>query len=220
MAITINWPTKVISVPRADMMLTQTSPFEIRELNIETFRLTLRDLEDNIEGMPFPRTHKHNTEVTLGSLVLARVIEIVNGYTITFEDGNYAVDIVGANNNIADAVNLNQVQVRSYNSAGLIKVTSGSGLSTEEHDQLMQIENPPSQNLDDYKADVSELATISANIDTIITSLTNIDLMIVVIQKLTGNKVTKVGDVITIYENNGTSVWRRYNLANGGRVQV
>lgn len=37
---------------------------------------------------------------------------------------------------------------------------------------------------------------------------------------ITGNKVTKSGDVITIYEDDGVSVWRQYNLANGGRVQV
>lgn len=38
--------------------------------------------------------------------------------------------------------------------------------------------------------------------------------------KLTGYKVTKSGDVITIYESNGSTVWRQYNLANGGRVEV
>lgn len=38
--------------------------------------------------------------------------------------------------------------------------------------------------------------------------------------KLTGHKVTKTGDVITIYEANGVDTWRQYNLANDGRVQV
>ena len=44
--------------------------------------------------------------------------------------------------------------------------------------------------------------------------------LLVVIGKLTGNKVTKSGDVITIYENDEATPWRQYNLASGGRVEV
>ena len=119
MAISINWPTAVINVPKADMTLVQSTPTEIRELNINTFRLTLKDLEDGTEGMPFPKTHNHNTEVSVGGLVLARVVEILPPYTVTFEDGQYAVNLVGANSNIGDKVNVNQVSVRSFNSAGM-----------------------------------------------------------------------------------------------------
>lgn len=121
MAITINWPTKVINVPRADMTLVQSSPIEVRELNIDSFRLRLKDLEDDVEGIPFIRTHNHNTTVVVGGITLARVVEIINGYTVTFEDGAYAVNLVGANSNIADVLNLNTVSVRSANSAGLIQ---------------------------------------------------------------------------------------------------
>jgi len=121
MAISISWPTGVISVPKADMTLVQSTPIEIRELNINTFRLRLKDLEDDEAGMPFPKTHNHNTIVTVGGVTLARVVEIINGYTVTFEDGSYAVNLVGANSNIADVVNLNTVSVRAANSAGLIQ---------------------------------------------------------------------------------------------------
>ena len=44
---------------------------------------------------------------------------MINGYTVTFEDGQYAVNLVGANSNVGDRVNVNQVSVRSANSAGL-----------------------------------------------------------------------------------------------------
>jgi hypothetical protein len=120
MAISIDWGTKVINVPRADLPVTQVSP-EVRELDADWFRLQLKSLEDDADGMTFPDTHSHNTEVTLGGLVLARVIEIINGYTITFEDGQYSVDIVGANTNYMDVTNPNQVSLRSTNSAGLIR---------------------------------------------------------------------------------------------------
>jgi hypothetical protein len=118
-AVTITWGTRVINVPRADMLLIQSMPTEIRELSIDAFRLELKSLEDSEEGMPFPITHNHNTIVTLGGVTYARLIEIINGYTITFEDGQYAVNLVGANSNIGDVVNVNQVSVRSANSAGL-----------------------------------------------------------------------------------------------------
>lgn len=121
MAITIDWQNKVINVPRNDMTLVQSTPTEIRELDLNTFRLTLRDLEDDTEGMLYPTTHSHNTTVTVGGVTLARVVEIINGYTVTFEDGQYAVNLVAANSNVGDVVNVNQVSVRSANSAGLVQ---------------------------------------------------------------------------------------------------
>ncbi|MHA1661892.1 MAG: hypothetical protein ACTSWQ_00835 [Candidatus Thorarchaeota archaeon] len=122
MAVNIDWGDRIINVPKADMTLVQSVPTEIRQLNLNTFRLTLKSLEDDEEGMPFPDTHSHNTEVTVGGITLARVIEIINDYTITFEDGQYAVNLVGANSNVGDRINLNQVSVRSANSAGLIAI--------------------------------------------------------------------------------------------------
>lgn len=40
------------------------------------------------------------------------------------------------------------------------------------------------------------------------------------VKKMLAAKVTKLGDVITIYENDGVTVFRQYNLAGGGRVQI
>lgn len=119
MAITINWFAKVIFVPKADLALVQASP-EIREMNLNNFRLALKDLEDSEAGMLYPDTHRHNTEVSMAGITLARVIEIINGYTVTLEDGQYAVNLVGANSNVAEVANVNQVSLRSQNSSGLI----------------------------------------------------------------------------------------------------
>ena len=119
MAITVDWGTKIINVPKADTQLVSAGPPEIRQLDIDAFRLVLKDLEDDPEGMPFIQTHNHNQPVTVGGVTLARVFEIINGYTVTFEDGQYAVNLVGANSNISDVANVNQVSIRSANSAGL-----------------------------------------------------------------------------------------------------
>lgn len=122
--ITVNWATKVISVPKADMTLIQSSP-EIRELDLNTFRLTLKDREDDEAGIPFLTTHSHVAPVTVGGVTLARIVELINGYTVTFEDGQYAVNLVGANSNVSEKTNVNQVSIRSANSAGLVQVDTG-----------------------------------------------------------------------------------------------
>ncbi len=129
MTISINWPTGVITVPQADL-----TPLGggVYELDLNVFRLALKNLEDDEEGMAWPLTHNHNTTVTVGGVTLARVIEITNGYTVTFEDGSYAVKLVGANSNVPDVVNVNQVSVRSNNAAGLIVFVSGSGVTNQE----------------------------------------------------------------------------------------
>ncbi len=124
MAISINPLTSVINMPRADMTLVQSTPTEIRELNLNTFRLALKAYEAAEYGMYLLKTHNHNAEVTLGSLTFARVIEILPPYTVTFEDGQYAVNLVNANSNVADKTNVNQVSVRSSNSAGLVASTA------------------------------------------------------------------------------------------------
>lgn len=117
MAISINWLTKVIFVPQS--FLTPLGG-NLYELDTNLFRLALKDIEDD-EGIPFLDTHRHNTVVILGGIGYARTIEIINGYTVTFEDGQYAVNLVGSNNNIADVTNVNQVSIRPNNSAGLIQ---------------------------------------------------------------------------------------------------
>jgi hypothetical protein len=120
--ISINHATRVITIPQTDLTPVSAGLYE---LDVNDFRLWLKDLEDDTDGIQIPDTHRHNTEVTLGGVTLARSVEIINGYTITFEDGQYAVRLVGANNNIADVANVNQVSIRSNNSAGLIVTGAG-----------------------------------------------------------------------------------------------
>lgn len=101
------------------MTLIQGSP-EVRELDVNALRLALKGLEDDPDGMPFPSTHNHNTEITLAGLTYARAVEIINGYTVQFEDGQYTVNCVGANHNLSDVKVANQVSLIVNNAAGLI----------------------------------------------------------------------------------------------------
>lgn len=119
MAITIDYTTRVINIPKADLTLIQSTPLEVYEFDIEAFRLELKDMEDNAGGMPFVDTHFSSTAVTAKGAIVARVFEIINDYTVTFEDGAYTVNLVGASTNIAEVTNLNQVQVRGISSTFL-----------------------------------------------------------------------------------------------------
>lgn len=117
MAVSINWLTKVIFIPQADLTLVSGSLYE---LDVNWLRLQLKDIEDNGDGIAFEDTHRHNSAVTLSGTTYARTLEIINGYTVTFEDGSYSVRCVGANHNIGDVKNVNSVSLIIGNSAGLI----------------------------------------------------------------------------------------------------
>jgi len=134
MAISIDWGnTNIISIPQSYLSLISGT---IYQLDTETFREDLKDLEDDEAGMPFPDTHIHNTEVTVAGTIFARTIEILSPYSVEFEDGQYTVILVGSNNNIFDVANgilvQNQVQVISTNSAGLIVSVQGSGVTEQD----------------------------------------------------------------------------------------
>ena len=71
----------------------------------------------------------------LSGVTYARTFEILSPYTVTFEDTGtpYTVRCVGANHNIADIKNVNNVSLIIGNSAGLISVDSGGGGFTSTH---------------------------------------------------------------------------------------
>ena len=123
MAMTVDWPNKVITIPQGDLTLVSGTLYE---MNTETyFRTNLMALADDEQGMAWPYPLSHNTEVTVAGTTFARTIEIINGYSIEFTpDSQWSVRLVGSNNNIFDIENgvltQNQVQVIPGNSAGLV----------------------------------------------------------------------------------------------------
>ena len=120
----VDWGTKIIHIPRDDMFLVQSVPTEIRQLDVDVLHDRLKDLEDNVDGIAYVDTHSHNPSITISGAILAPVVEIINGYTVTFENGLYAVNLVAANTNVGDVTNVNFVSIRSSNSAGLQNLKS------------------------------------------------------------------------------------------------
>lgn len=122
MAITIDYLTKIISVPQADLTFISGTLYE---MDIDVFRRALNDIADSEEGITEATTHTHNTEVTISGTTLARQILMINGYSVEFTpDAQYSVRLAGANTDLWDIeagkLVQNQVQVIPGNSAGLI----------------------------------------------------------------------------------------------------
>lgn len=138
MAISVNWSTKVISVPKSYLTSLGGSRYSL-DLNI--FRLDIKALEADSQGIIWPDIISHNTEVILSWIAYARTVEIINGYTVDFENGMYSILCVGANHNILDVKTVNSVSLNVGNSAGLISVNTGGWgswwwLTTEQSNQL------------------------------------------------------------------------------------
>jgi hypothetical protein len=148
MPVSIDWNTKIISVPISFLTLISGGggAGSLYELDVNAFRLALKDIEDDPEGMAQDDTHRHNGEVTLAGITYARSFEIINGYTVSFETlgggAQYTVRCVNANHNIGDVTNWDAVNLVIGNAAGLIVnyVSSGSGLSTEQDQRLTRVE--------------------------------------------------------------------------------
>jgi hypothetical protein len=126
MPITISWGSRIINIPQSYLTLLSGTRYQ---LDLDQFRLDLKDLEDSPEGIVFPTTHNHNTQVTLSGVTYARTLEIINGYTVTFQNTGtpYTVDCTGANHNLGDVTNFDGgMSLIVNNAAGLIVSTGPS----------------------------------------------------------------------------------------------
>jgi len=125
MAYSVDWPTKTVFIPKADLSLISANP-EIYALDVLAFWAAIHDIQDG-EGMTYDTIMASNAPSAIGGVTLVRVVEVINAYKIEFEDGPYQVNLVGANNNILERRVQNQVSLNPSNSAGAIIVSGGTG---------------------------------------------------------------------------------------------
>jgi len=142
------WGEKVIVIPRN--MLTHVNGW-VYELDMHYLKKFINYLESNKMGIAHDKILYHETETVISGVTYARKIMFINGYTVTFENGNYGVNLYGANHNLMDVLNLNNVSVRAQNSAGLQTVYTGEGvLKQDERDKLMSLMNLTAQDVWKY----------------------------------------------------------------------
>lgn len=137
MAFSVNWLTKVVTIPKTDMALVQASP-EIRELDLLAFWSEVHSIQED-EGITYPPIMRSNAPVTLAGVTYVRSVEVINGYAIEFENGSYQVNLTGANNNLLEARIQNQVSINASNSGGAVQISTGSGLSPEQDTMLTRL---------------------------------------------------------------------------------
>lgn len=137
MAYSINWATRVVSIPKLDLTLVSLSP-EVYDLDITSFWAEIHEIQGG-PGITYPDIMRSNAPVLLSGQTYSRTVEIVNGYKVEFEDGQYQVNLLGANNNLLDVRVQNQVSINASNSAGAVVVSSGSGLSEQQAAALTEI---------------------------------------------------------------------------------
>lgn len=138
MAYSVNWLTKVISIPSADLVLVSGTRYQ---LPMSDFLSEIRRLEWAFDGGLWAgQILDHaNARLNFAGGNYAPFDEVINDYTVQFTGAATRVDLVGSNNNLIDVLIANGVSVVPSNSLGLQIVPVGSGLSSEEHDKLMAV---------------------------------------------------------------------------------
>lgn len=202
MAISVDWPSGVITVYQADMVPLGGSVYE---LDVNQLYLDLKRLEYlPEEGMAWPDTHKHNPPYTVSGQTFAPSLEIINGYTVTISPaGAYQVSCTGANHNLADVYNnLTGPTLLPNLSGGLIiKESAVSGLTQEESDALIGIE----QDVDLLQTDVAQMQTdvsaIEGNVNTISAAIVAIQGDIATIQTNVGYIQTDLAVARKVLQN-------------------
>lgn len=127
MPLSIDWSTFVISVPQR--YLTAIGGV-FYELDVHQLKIDLGAILANITGICFPDAYVHQAPFVLSGITYDRFIEIIDPYTIEFEDGQYVINCTGANHNVADVKIPNQVSIIVNNSAGRTIITE-----TEEEEE-------------------------------------------------------------------------------------
>lgn len=122
MALTISdYNSRTIFIPQADLTFVQTGLYI---LDTQTFRLALRDLEDDVLQMGMPEILERKDSYVISGTGYADALLLINYYRLEFEDGQYTVLLKNSNNNFSDVAAgvlvRNQVQVIPENSGGLI----------------------------------------------------------------------------------------------------
>ena len=138
MAIQFDYLNFIMRLPKADLTLISGTLFE---LDTNAFRLEVEANQATEAGITFKSPTQHTTQVVVAGITYSRVIEIINGWQLEFEDGQYTVRLDGSNNNFFDVEGgilvQNQVSISPTNSAGL-QVVEGV-LTAAETAQLLAI---------------------------------------------------------------------------------
>lgn len=138
MAYAINWVSKVISIPTADLTLVSGTHYSVDMADLLAEVRRLEWLFD--EGLWAPAILDHtDTKFDFAGANYAPFDEFINGYTVQVTGVATRVDLLGSNNNLVDILIPTGVSIVPSNSAGLQIVAVGSGLDVDQAAQLREL---------------------------------------------------------------------------------
>lgn len=125
MSYTVNWTTKVISIPLGDLTLVSGVVYS---LDATDFWLEVRRLEASpADGLWAIQALEYVNSQLLSGITYVPIVKLINGYTWEVATTNIVVAMEGPNNNLLDAfIPGNGISVLANNSAGKQTVTSGA----------------------------------------------------------------------------------------------
>ena len=136
MAYTVNWATKVITIPLTDLMLISGVNYS---LDVDYAHDEIRRLEwEFTDGLWAEHAIEYINSQILSGLIYSPIVKMVNGYTWVVAASNINISLIGSNTNFLDTYTPgNGISVLANNSAG--KILSGSGLDASQSTQLREL---------------------------------------------------------------------------------
>lgn len=205
MAYSVDWTTKVITVPTSDLTLVSGTHYQ---LQMSAFLGEIRRLEAGFtDGLWAPQILDHtNPKLDFAGTDYAGFDEVFNGYTLQFTGVATRVDLIGSNNNIIDVLIPTGVSIVSGNSQGLQLVSTGSGLSAEQDTKLSNVNAQVDANLTTIEGSMSHAMMTRLIFSMLCTEVVNAETGTVTFKSADGtkNRVTVDADE---YGNRSNPMW-------------
>ena len=136
MAYTVNWTTKVFTVPLSDLTLVSGNNYT---LDTSDFWIEVRRLEASAatgDGLWAEQALEFVNTQTLSGLEYSAIVKLINGYTWDIDSTNINVSLLGKNSNLLDTyIPGNGISVLANNSAG--KIITGSGVTEQDKTDII-----------------------------------------------------------------------------------
>ena len=119
MAYSVNWTTKVFTIPLGDLTLVSGSNYT---LDTSDFWIEVRRLEASNatgDGLYAEQALEFINTQTLSGITYSAIVKLINGYTWDINATNINVSLIGKNSNLLDTyIPGNGISVLANNSAG------------------------------------------------------------------------------------------------------
>ena len=143
MSYSVNWVTKLITIPLSDLTLVSGSNYTLAVADVHD---EIRRLEwEQSGGLWAPYILNHYPTVTLSGIPKTRTVEMVNGYTWNVDSTNINISLIGIDSNLLDTyIPGNGISLLANNSVGKQDVAA---LGSSEDIRAAVWDSPESANL-------------------------------------------------------------------------